>query len=197
MEKKYSVALLNKMIMGKRVDEFFFAVLQIKHDLDFTDEECLSIISQIKSISPESKSYLSYVVNSLQESGITDLMEIAKIILRSAQMNKVGVLVSIDDQIYNVLKCEFVDFEREKVVRFEPAGNYYNEYNAGPVIFTKNENPDLDQPRAFFYSDDSYLMQKYIKLADEPYDEEIDLTESFLKSIEECNGNSRINVIDN
>ena len=146
MNKEYGREEINKILINKKIDEFFLAVIE-NRDECLTDEEYNKIKDSEKSIYGDNKDEVNNLINQINnnENLKTYSDEIMKMLFSFAQVRHVALLTMIDDNIYDIANSEFLNIKRNKIIHYDNFTNYYNENNSRLKLFTVEEEPKLKE----------------------------------------------------
>ena len=180
MDKNYLQEELNQILLSKKLNEFYLAIIENRQEL-LSDEEYEEIVRNDKNIYGDNKEQVKDLINKVQ----TDkhLKNIApnlmRIIFSLAQVRYLAILTMIDDNVYDIANTKFLDLRRKKIIHFDNFTSLYNESNARVRCYTPDEEPRLKQKTVLIDVDDESLFQAYEK-AHVRQSESKDLTSDFI-----------------
>lgn len=187
MDKNYLQEELNQILLSKKLNEFYLAIIENRQEL-LSDEEYEEIVRNDKNIYGDNKEQVKDLINKVQ----TDkhLKNIApnlmRIIFSLAQVRYLAILTMIDDNVYDIANTKFLDLRRKKIIHFDNFTSLYNESNARVRCYTPDEEPRLKQKTVLIDVDDVSIIQAY-ENAYISQEESEDLTSDFFN---EVNGKS-------
>lgn len=162
MSKKYSQEELDQILLSKKLDEFYLAIIENRQEL-LTDEEYDEITRRDKTIYGDNKEEVEDLFKKVQEDErlknfAPDLM---RVMFSLAQVRHLAILTMIDDDVYDIGSARFEDLKRNKIVHFDNMTTIYNESNARTRYFTPEEEPQLAQKTVLMDVDDESIIQAY------------------------------------
>lgn len=133
MNKKYSQEELDQILLSKKLNEFYLAIIENRQEL-LSDEEYEEIIRKDKTIYGDNKEEVEDLINKVQtdeqlKNFAPDLM---KVMFGLAQVRHLAILTTL-----------------------------YNESNARVRYFTPEEEPQLTQRTVLVDIDDESIIQAY------------------------------------
>ena len=182
MTKKYSQEELNEILLSKKLNEFYLAIIQYKQEL-LTDNEYKRILEH-ETIDDKIKDKVEDIVKELEaDEDAKDFADyFGRFLYSLAELRRFAVLTMIDDDFYDIIGAQFEDLKRTKIFRFDNLTTLYDESNARIRYVTPEENPQITQGTVFIDVDDESIFQtyynKYIQQA-----ESEDLTSDFFNEI--------------
>ena len=198
MKKKYSQDEINNILMSKKLDDFYLAIVENKGEL-LTDEEYKEI--KEKEISYDnSKEMVDDLINTINsDKDLKDYTEeLMKVLFSVSQIRNSAILTIIDDQIYDIANIKFIDLNRNKIIHYDNLSNYYTNKNARVKIFSKEEIPGLNENTALIDVDSEENIHSY-ENSYMKQNENDDLTDKFLVEVKgkpyifKKNNNKRLN----
>ena len=162
MDKNYLQEELNQILLSKKLNELYLAIIENRQEL-LSDEEYEEIVRNDKNIYGDNKEQVKDLINKVQ----TDkhLKNIApnlmRIIFSLAQVRYLAILTMIDDNVYDIANTKFLDLRRKKIIHFDNFTSLYNESNARVRCYTPDEEPRLKQKTVLIDVDDVSIIQAY------------------------------------
>ena len=162
MTKKYSQEELDQILLSKKLNEFYLAIIEHRLEL-LTDEEYEEISRIDKTFYGDNKDKAEDLFKQFE----TDerLKDFAPVLMRImynlAQVRHLAVLTMIGDDVYNIGSAKFEDLKRNKIIHFDNLTNFYDESNARVRYFTPEEEPQLTQRTVLLDIDDESIVQSY------------------------------------
>ena len=162
MTKKYSQEELDQILLSKKLNEFYLAIIENRLEL-LTDEEYEEISRIDKTFYGDNKDKAEDLFKQFE----TDerLKDFAPVLMRImynlAQVRHLAVLTMIGDDVYNIGSAKFEDLKRNKIIHFDNLTNFYDESNARVRYFTPEEEPQLTQRTVLLDIDDESIVQSY------------------------------------
>lgn len=162
MNKRYSQEELDQILLSKKLNEFYLAIIENRQEL-LSDEEYEEIVRKDKTIYGDNKEEVKDLINKVQtdehlKNFASDLM---RVILSLAQVRHLAILTMIDDDVYDIGSAKFENLKRIKIVHFDNLTTLYNESNARVRYFTPEEEPQLTQRTVLVDVDDESIIQAY------------------------------------
>lgn len=162
MNKKYSQEELDQILLSKKLNEFYLAIIENRQEL-LSDEEYEEIVRKDRTIYGDNKEEVKDLINKVKtdehlKNFASDLM---RVILSLAQVRHLAVLTMIDDDVYDIRSAKFENLKRNKIVHFDNLTTLYNESNARVRYFTPEEEPQLTQRTVLVDVDDESIIQVY------------------------------------
>ena len=190
--EKYTRQELNEILLSKKVEDFYFVITQDVSDNLRSDEEAEEMLTKGE-MTEETVDKLSSLSDQLSSMlpGINK-NDLNSLLLFACEVNHKRVVTKIDDEtLYDVATLRFISLNKEKIVRFNNASEFYTNDNARPKLFNPKELQGLvsEDSVALDY-DDVSSVSNYSQYAYESYPD-VDLTEEFIKAIGLTNGTSR------
>lgn len=181
MEKNYTQRELNEILLSKKLDEFYFAVIENRGDLLTTEEYEKITKSDDVVYSGASKEEIESLSKKflVSEEAKGIMPDIMRALYSLAQIRYVAILTMIDDKVYDI-NMGFLDLERNKIIHFENITKYYNETNARIKLVSPEEEPQLKIETALLDTDDETNYYKYENMHIHQEESE-DLTEQFIE----------------
>lgn len=162
MTKKYSQEELDQILLSKKLNEFYLAIIEHRLEL-LTDEEYEEISRIDITFYGDNKDEAEDLFKKVE----TDerLKDFAPVLMRImynlAQVRHLAVLTMIGDDVYNIGSAKFEDLKRNKIIHFENLTTFYDESNARVRYFTPEEEPQLTQRTVLLDIDDESMVQSY------------------------------------
>jgi hypothetical protein len=183
MIKKYSQEELNQILLSKKLNEFYLAIIENRQEL-LTDEEYDEITKRDKTIYGDNKEEVEDLLKKVQtderlKNFAPDLM---RVMYSLAQVRHLAILTMIDDDVYDIGSAKFEDLKRNKIIRFDNLTTIYDESNARVRYFTPEEEPQLTQRTVLVDVDDESIIQAY-ENAHIHQEESEDLTSNFFTEV--------------
>lgn len=162
MFKNYSQEELNQILLSKKLNEFYLAIIENRQEL-LTNEEYADIINRESTIYGDNKEKVKELFEKVNnDTRLKDFTsEIMKAMYSIAQIRHTAILTMIGNDVYDIANARFENLKRNKIIHFDNLTNYYNENNARIRIFTPNEEPQLMQNTALLDVDDESIVQIY------------------------------------
>lgn len=162
MIKKYSQEELDQILLSKKLNEFYLAIIENRQEL-LTDEEYDEIARRDKNFYGDNKEEVEDLLKKVQaderlKNFVPDLM---RVMYSLAQVRHLAILTMIDDDVYDIGSAKFEDLKRNKIVHFDNLTTLYNEVNARVRYFTSEEEPQLTQKTVLIDVDDESIIQAY------------------------------------
>jgi hypothetical protein len=183
MIKKYSQEELNQILLSKKLNEFYLAIIENRQEL-LTDEEYDEITKRDKTIYGDNKEEVEDLLKKVQtderlKNFAPDLM---RVMYSLAQVRHLAILTMIDDDVYDIGSAKFEDLKRNKIIRFDNLTTFYDESNSRVRYFTPEEEPQLTQRTVLVDVDDESIIQAY-ENAHIHQEESEDLTSNFFVEV--------------
>ena len=180
MNKKYSKKELDEILLSKKIDDFYFAILEIKND-NLTEEEMSELIDKSILVPDVEDKELSNEFDELMKNELARMIAgaVLKAFSNCGVARRMAILTMVDDEVYNVCRPGFIDLSKEKIIRFDKVTDYYKEDEIEFRIFTKEEDPDLEQDEVLMGFYDETAVCEYEKNNIQQNESE-DLTLDFL-----------------
>ncbi len=162
MTKKYSQEELDQILLSKKLNEFYLAIIENRQEL-LTDDEYEEIARRDKTIYGDNKDEVEDLFKKVQ----TDerLKDFAPALMRFmyslAQVRHLAILTIVDDDVYDIGSAKFEDLKRNKIIHFDNLTTFYNESNARVRYVTPKEEPQLTQRTVLVDVDDESIIQAY------------------------------------
>lgn len=162
MTKKYSQEELDQILLSKKLNEFYLAIIENRLEL-LTDEEYEEISRSDKTFYGDNKDEAEDLFKKFEtDERLKDFAPVLMRIMYSlAQVRHLAVLTMIGDDVYNIGSAKFEDLKRNKIIHFDNLTNFYDESNARVRYFTPEEEPQLTQRTVLLDIDDESIVQSY------------------------------------
>lgn len=162
MNTKYSSEELDRILLSKKLNEFYLAIIENRQEL-LTDEEYDEITNRDKTIYGDNKEEIEDLFKKIQtDERLKDFApDLMRVMFSLAQVRHLAILTMIDDDVYDIGSAKFEDLKRNKIVRFDNLTTLYNESNARVRYFTPEEEPQLTQRTVLVDVDDESIIQAY------------------------------------
>lgn len=162
MTKKYSQEELEQILLSKKLNEFYLAIIENRQEL-LTDEEYEEISRRDKTIYGDNKDEVEDLFKKVEtderlKEFAPDLM---RVMISLAQVRHLAILTMIDDDVYDIGSAKFEDLKRNKIIHFDNLTTIYDESNARVRYFTPEEEPQLTQKTVLIDVDDESIIQAY------------------------------------
>ena len=162
MTKKYSQEELEQILLSKKLNEFYLAIIENRQEL-LTDEEYEEISRRDKTIYGDNKDEVEDLFKKVEtderlKEFAPDLM---RVMFSLAQVRHLAILTMIDDDVYDIGSAKFEDLKRNKIIHFDNLTTIYDESNARVRYFTPEEEPQLTQKTVLIDVDDESIIQAY------------------------------------
>ena len=183
MTKKYSQEELDQILLSKKLDEFYLAIIENRQEL-LTDEEYEEISRRDKIIYGDNKDEAEDLFKKVEtDERLKDFApDLMRVIFSLAQVRHLAILTMVDDDVYDIGSAKFEDLKRNKIIRFDNLTTLYDESNARVRYFTPEEEPQLTQRTVLVDVDDESIIQAYEN--EHIYQEESeDLTSDFFTEV--------------
>ena len=183
MTKKYSQEELDQILLSKKLNEFYLAIIENRQEL-LTDEEYEEISRRDKIIYGDNKDEAEDLFKKVEtDERLKDFApDLMKVIFSLAQVRHLAILTMVDDDVYDIGSAKFEDLKRNKIIRFDNLTTLYDESNARVRYFTPEEEPQLTQRTVLVDVDDESIIQAYEN--EHIYQEESeDLTSDFFTEV--------------
>ena len=151
MHKDYTREELDKILLSKNLDEYYFAILETKLE-NIRPKNIGRYIDNSRVLSNED--------SEMEEFLTREVMKICPYLGRACRM---AVLTMIGNDIYNIARPSFIDLNIEKIVRFDNITRYFNEDNARIRMFTTEEDSHINENQALLELDDESIALAYEK----------------------------------
>ena len=183
MTKKYSQEELDQILLSKKLNEFYLAIIENRLEL-LTDEEYEEISRSDKTFYGDNKDEAEDLFKKFEtDERLKDFAPVLMRIMYSlAQVRHLAVLTMIGDDVYNIGSAKFEDLKRNKIIRFDNLTTLYDESNARVRYFTPEEEPQLTQRTVLVDVDDESIIQTY-ENAHIHQEESEDLTSDFFTEV--------------
>ena len=183
MNKKYSQEELDQILLSKKLNEFYLAIIENRQEL-LTDEEYEEISRRDKTIYGGNKDEVEDLFKKVETDErlkcfAPDLM---RVMFSLAQVRHLAILTMVDDDVYDIGSAKFEELKRNKIIRFDNLTTLYDESNARVRYFTPEEEPQLTQRTVLVDVDDESIIQAY-ENAYIYQEESEDLTSDFFTEI--------------
>ncbi len=162
MNKKYSQEELDQILLSKKLNEFYLAIIENRQEL-LTDEEYEKISRRNKIIYGDNKDEAEDLFKKVEtDERLKDFApDLMRVIFSLAQVRHLAILTMIDDDVYDIGSAKFENLKRNKIVHFDNLTTLYNESNARVRYFTPEEEPQLTQKTVLVDVDDESIIQAY------------------------------------
>lgn len=162
MNRKYSSEELDRILLSKKLNEFYLAIIENRQEL-LIDEEYDEITNRDKTIYGDNKEEIEDLLKKVQtDERLKDFApDLMRVMFSLAQVRHLAILTMIDDNVYDIGSAKFEDLKRNKIVRFDNLTTLYNESNARVRYFTPEEEPQLTQRTVLVDVDDESIIQAY------------------------------------
>lgn len=170
----YSQNDLNSNLLSKSMSDFYIVALR-KKTLAKSDME---ILDQSKLDNQVDGDVLSTLKKNREFANL--LMKINVMSIRSS-----GVVTLVNDQLYDIANCEFVDLNREEIIYYSNLTNILDELEVKLSIFTPRDFPSLKENTVLLDVIDENAMNNLnnaLELCRKNADDS-DLTEQFLNEL--------------
>lgn len=183
MTKKYSQEELDQILLSKKLNEFYLAIIENRQEL-LSDEEYEEIVRRDKTIYGDNKEEVEYLINKVQtnEHLKNFAPNLMRIMYSLAQVRRLAILTMVDDNVYDIGSAKFEDLKRNKIIHFDNLTTLYDESNARVRYFTPEEEPQLTQRTVLVDVDDESIIQAY-ENAHIHQEESEDLTSDFFTEV--------------
>lgn len=183
MQNNYTTNELNEILLGKKVEDFYMIITSEIHDEFPSEEEAEQFLSNGE-ISPETQDRMNEVSNTLEELFGCGTSDINRFLAAFAECRHRRVVVMVDDMLYDVASLMFVDLTKERVLRYDPLSDLYNNENCRPMVFPPEKLGGLvSEPSVTLDYDDLSQFDQYKDHINDIYDESLDLRNEFEKVI--------------
>ncbi len=162
MNKKYSQEELDQILLSKKLNEFYLAIIENRQEL-LTDEEYEEISIRNKIIYGDNKDEAEDLFKKVEtDERLKDFApDLMRVIFSLAQVRHLAILTMIDADVYDIGSAKFENLKRNKIVHFDNLTTLYNESNARVRYFTPEEEPRLTQRTVLVDVDDESIIQAY------------------------------------
>ena len=162
MNKKYSQEELDQILLSKKLNEFYLAIIENRQEL-LTDEEYEEISRRNKIIYGDNKDEAEDLFKKVEtDERLKDFApNLMRVIFSLAQVRHLAILTMIDADVYDIGSAKFENLKRNKIVHFDNLTTLYNESNARVRYFTPEEEPRLTQRTVLVDVDDESIIQAY------------------------------------
>ena len=125
MNKKYSQEELDQILLSKKLNEFYLAIIEKRQEL-LTDEE-YEAISRNSTIDGDNKDEVEDLIKTIKtDEHLKDFSDVFMRIMYSlAQVRYLTILTMIDDDVYDIGSTRFEDFKRNKIIHFDNLTTLY------------------------------------------------------------------------
>ena len=156
MNKKYSKKELDEILLSKKIDDFYFAILEVKND-NLTEDEMSKLIDSAILVPDTEDKELSGEFSELMKDELARMLAgmVLKAFSNYGVTRRMAILTMVDDDVYNICRPGFIDLSKEKIIRYDKLTDYYKEDEIEIRMFSKEEDPDLedDEVSMVFYDD--------------------------------------------
>lgn len=162
MNKKYSQEELDQILLSKKLNEFYLAIIENRQEL-LTDEEYEEISRRNKIIYGDNKDEAEDLFKKVKtDERLKDFApDLMRVIFSLAQVRHLAILTMIDADVYDIGSAKFENLKRNKIIRFDNLTTLYDESNARVRYFTPEEEPRLTQRTVLVDVDDESIIQAY------------------------------------
>ena len=162
MTKKYSQEELDQILLSKKLNEFYLAIIENRQEL-LSDEEYEEISRRDKIIYGDNKDEAEDLFKKVEtDERLKDFApDLMRVIFSLAQVRHLAILTMVDDDVYDIGSAKFEDLKRNKIIRFDNLTTLYDESNARVRYFTPEEEPQLTQRTVLVDVDDESIIQAY------------------------------------
>lgn len=162
MNKKYSQEELDQILLSKKLNEFYLAIIENRQEL-LTDEEYEEISRRNKIIYGDNKDEAEDLFKKVEtDERLKDFApDLMRVIFSLAQVRHSAILIMIDADVYDIGSAKFENLKRNKIIRFDNLTTLYDESNARVRYFTPEEEPQLTQRTVLVDVDDESIIQAY------------------------------------
>ena len=162
MNKNYSQEELDQILLSKKLNEFYLAIIENRQEL-LTDEEYEEISRRNKIIYGDNKDEAEDLFKKVEtDERLKDFApDLMRVIFSLAQVRHLAILTMIDADVYDIGSAKFENLKRNKIVHFDNLTTLYNESNARVRYFTPEEEPQLTQRTVLVDVDDESIIQAY------------------------------------
>lgn len=162
MNKKYSQEELDQILLSKKLNEFYLAIIENRQEL-LTDEEYEEISRRNKIIYGDNKDEAEDLFKKVEtDERLKDFApDLMRVIFSLAQVRHLAILTMIDADVYDIGSAKFENLKRNKIIRFDNLTTLYDESNARVRYFTPEEEPRLTQRTVLVDVDDESIIQAY------------------------------------
>lgn len=183
MIKKYSQEELDQILLSKKLNEFYLAIIENRQEL-LTDEEYDEIIKKDKTFYGDNKKEVEDLLKKVEtDKRLKNFApDLIRVMYSLAQVRHLAILTMIDDDVYNIGNAKFEDLKRNKIIHFDNLTAIYNETNARVRYFTPEEEPQLTQKTVLIDVDDESIIQTYENTYIHQEESE-DLTNAFFNDV--------------
>lgn len=183
MTKKYSQEELDQILLSKKLNEFYLAIIENRQEL-LTDEEYEEISRRDKTIYGDNKDEVEDLFKKVETDERLKVFapDLMRVMFSLAQVRHLAILTIIDDDVYDIGSAKFEDLKRDKIIHFDNLTTLYDESNARVRYFTPEEEPQLTQRTVLVDVDDESIIQAY-ENAYIHQEESEDLTSNFFTEV--------------
>lgn len=162
MAKKYSQEELDQILLSKKLNEFYLAIIENRQEL-LTDEEYEEIVRRDKTIYGDNKEEVEDFFKKVEtDERLKDFApDLMRVMYSLAQVRHLAILTMIDDDVYDIGSAKFEDLKRDKIIHFDNLTTLYDESNARVRYFTPEEESQLTQRTVLVDVDDESIIQAY------------------------------------
>lgn len=183
MTKKYSQEELDQILLSKKLNEFYLAIIENRQEL-LTDEEYEEISRRDKTIYGDNKDEVEDLFKKVETDERLKVFapDLMRVMFSLAQVRHLAILTIIDDDVYDIGSAKFEDLKRDKIIHFDNLTTLYDESNVRVRYFTPEEEPQLIQRTVLVDVDDESIIQAY-ENAYIHQEESEDLTSNFFTEV--------------
>ena len=134
MTKEYSQDEINQILLSKKLDDFWLAIIEKRKQESLSNEEDSESIKSNGALKDCANFFIRYV-DSLPN------------------VRRLAILTIIGDEVYDVGSAIFENLQRNKIIHYDNLTEYYNESNARVRYFTPDEEPRLKQETVLLDTD--------------------------------------------
>ena len=162
MTKKYSQEELDQILLSKKLNEFYLAIIENRQEL-LTDEEYEEISRRDKIIYGDNKDEAEDLFKKVEtDERLKDFApDLMRFIFSLSQIRHLAILTIVYYDVYDIGSAKFEDLKRNKIIRFDNLTTLYDESNARVRYFTPEEEPQLTQRTVLVDVDDESIIQAY------------------------------------
>lgn len=162
MNKKYSQEELDQILLSKKLNEFYLAIIENRQE-PLTDNEYNEVTSKDITVYGDNKEKVEDLFIKVQtDERLKDFApDLMRVIFSIGRVRHLSILTMIDDDVYDIGSAEFVNLMRNKIIHFDNLTTLYNESNARVRYFTPDEEPQITQRTVLIDVDDESIIQAY------------------------------------
>lgn len=181
MSKQYTTEELNRILLNKKVKDFYFAVLENRPGKLISNKEYNKIKTNGSDYDDQTKKVIDSVEDIINndEKAAVYKDDIMRAFFSAATIRQSAILTFIDGKVYDIANMCFIDLTERKVVMYERIDLKYTDETARVKIFTHEDEPLLTEDTALLDVDDETPFSDFIvKNMNREYRE--DLSDKFL-----------------